>query len=390
LNGTAAPKLRDERESRIEFPAARLSLLESLAEFHRTSLDLVAGHFTGLIIPGREIAPGVRVGRHSSLPPSAIKETPLLIGSRCRIADNAELSGGVVISNDVVIDRNAVIHRSVIMPNTYVGELVEVTNAIVAGNRLIHVDTGTVATVADSFLLASISNVEIGVRIGNLAGRMAGVVLLAASLWMWPIAFIASMLASPREPIRSRLLIGNRKRGSRSAEFKVFEFAISVPILRYLPYLLAVIAGRLRLVGVEPLESGQFPGRLEEWELVRDQGAVGLFGPVQLTASQDTPDEQRKIVEAYYVSTRSTKEDLKWMLRAVASLATRRAWYGAKPSTGSDSRPTLRVTPPGFAKDSSRIVEIASFEAMPLAARGPTVKRESARGPSEMNKAQTR
>jgi len=372
-NDIASPTLCGEDEVRIEFTEARLSLLDSLREFHRASLDLVAGHFTGLVIPGREVAPGVKVGRHSNLPANAIKETPLLIGARCRIADNAELCGGVVVSNDVVIDNRAVIRSSVIMPNTYVGELVEVTNAIVAGNRLIHVDTGTVATVADSFLLASIRRTEIGGLIRDLADRAMGAILLAASLWLWPIALIAAMAVNPRAPIRSKLLVGNRERDSKKVEFKVFEFAIAVPMLRYLPYLLAVVSGRLRLVGVEPLEAGRGAGRIEEWELVRDEGHVGLFGPVQLTASHDTPDEQRRIMEAYYVGTRSLGEDLRWMLRAVVSLASRRAWCSTKPSVTavtSDRRSNVGITTAAFAKDSSRRIDLASFEGMTLVPEG--------------------
>jgi mannose-1-phosphate guanylyltransferase/phosphomannomutase len=145
------------QDERIDFPGARLSSLQSLAAFHRASLDIVRGDFPGLIIPGRDVAPKVRVGRHAKFTAKAIKEVPVLIGSRCRISSTAELCGEVLVSNDVVVDRRAVIRSSVIMPNTYIGQLVEVTNAIVAGDRLIHVDTGTVATVVDSFLLARIS-----------------------------------------------------------------------------------------------------------------------------------------------------------------------------------------------------------------------------------------
>jgi len=158
-------------ECSVEFPGARLSLLDSLAAFHRAHLDILAGDFGGLIIPGRELAPKVKVGRRTKLPPYAIKDVPLLIGSRCRIAGNAELSGNVAVSDDVVIDRRAVLRSAVVMPHTYVGELVEINNAIAAGNRLVHVDTGVVATVADSFLLAAIRPHNIAEHMRNRANR---------------------------------------------------------------------------------------------------------------------------------------------------------------------------------------------------------------------------
>ena len=149
----------DRRESArvsIDFPDARLSPIESLREFHRANLDAAAGRFPGLIVPGRELMPGVTVGRKTHLPASAIKGRPVFVGSRCRVAADAELMSEVVVSSDVVIDRRATLRSAVIMPHTYIGELVEVADAIVAGHMLIHVDTGAVTLVTDSFLLASV------------------------------------------------------------------------------------------------------------------------------------------------------------------------------------------------------------------------------------------
>jgi hypothetical protein len=49
----------------------------------------------------------------------------------------------------------------------------------------------------------------------------------------------------------------------------------------------------------------------------------------------------------------------------------------------------LRATSAVLTKGSSRSMDVPSFEGMPLANRGPMVKRDVARGSSEMNKAQT-
>jgi hypothetical protein len=207
---------------------------------------------------------------------------------------------------------------------------------------------------------------------------------------LWPIALIAAILVNPREPIRSKLLFGNFKRSAKSIEFRAFEFATPIPVLRYLPYLFAVVAGRLRLIGVEPLDAGRGAARSEEWELVRDEGRVGLFGPVQLTAAHDTPDEQCRIIEAHYVGTRSIGEDFKWMLRAVGSFVSARAWRSIKPPVATERRAMAAGTATGFVKDSSRRPDLASFERVALATRGPAVQREAVRGSLEMNKAQPR
>ena len=207
--------------SRIEFPDARLSYLDSLAAFHSANLDLLAGHFGGLIIPGREAKPKVRVGRHSHLPGGAVKGPPVLIGSRCRIADDAELGASVVISDDVIIDSRAILRSAVIMPNTYVGELVEVANAIVDGDRLIHVDTGTVVTVTDNFLLANTRTNDLGARLRAFFDRTLQAVLVAAAFWRWPKVLVSALSEGSQEPARGKLLLRNQKQDARNAGFKV-------------------------------------------------------------------------------------------------------------------------------------------------------------------------
>jgi mannose-1-phosphate guanylyltransferase / phosphomannomutase len=335
----------------LEFPAARLALIDSLAEFHRANLDALDSAFAGLIVPGRQIAPSVRAGRHSQVSADVPNEARVLIGTRCRIASDAEFAGRVVVSDDVVISSRAILRDAIIMPNTYVGELVEVANAIVAGNRLIHVDTGTVAAVTDSFLLAGLRTTGVATRIRASFDRLLGAILLVASLGLWPIAFLLALVRDPKRPLHGRILLGNRQHSSHGAAFRAREFATVIPVLRYLPYLLSVVAGDLALIGVEPLEAVSAAVRGQEWELARDEGRVGLFGPVQLTAGYDMPTEERRIIEAEYVATVSFTEDTKWILRAIAALASRRAWRPAKRRTilhakrpaAVQSRPPVRL-----------------------------------------------
>jgi mannose-1-phosphate guanylyltransferase/phosphomannomutase len=308
-----------------DFPDARLSTLETLRDFHRTNLDAAAGRFPGLIIPGRELMPGVTVGRKTHLPTSAIKGRPVFVGSRSRVAADAELMSEVVISSDVVIDRHATLRSAVIMPHTYIGELVEVADAIVAGHMLIHVDTGTVTRVTDSFLLASVRTRTLGSSVRTMADSIGAMFLLILSIPLWPLALIAALAAEPGHPIRRITLLGNRRALTRKVEFTARQFSVALPILRYLPYLFSVAAGHLRLVGVEPLAPAAAASRTEEWEFVRDEAPVGLIGPAQLTLSPDAPREERRLMEAYYARTRSTAGDVRWLALGAAAIFSGRA-----------------------------------------------------------------
>ena len=315
----------------VALDGAALSLLESLAAYHRANIDAAAGRFPGLILAARSLMPGVFVGRQSRVPRETIKGQPVFVGSRCDVKRDAELMGDVVLSDDVVVDRRATLRAAVVLPHTYVGELVDVTNAIVWTNDLIHVDTGAVTRVTDAFLLADLRGLSLGVATGDALHRVLGTVLFLVTLPLWPLAALASLAADRATPFRRVHLLGNRTVPGddgrpRRREFSALEGATSVPLLRHLPKLLAVVRGDLRLVGVTPLTPAVDRGRTEEWERVRDEAPVGLVGPAQLDLPADAPDEERWVAEAYYARTRTTRGDLRLLLRACAAAVIPRAW----------------------------------------------------------------
>ena len=86
--------------------------------------------------------------------------------------------------------------------------------------------------------------------------------------------------------MRSRILAGNRKHLGHDGGFRAYRIRDAGPASA----LSALSSGggdsaTLALVGVEPLESAVTAGPHEEWELLREEGRVGLFGPVQLSDS---------------------------------------------------------------------------------------------------------
>jgi mannose-1-phosphate guanylyltransferase / phosphomannomutase len=170
-----------QRARRVDFAEERLLRINSPAALHRANLDAIAGRFPGLILPGRELRARLRVGRKSRLPTDAIKGVPLFVGSRCRIAGNAELMSETVVSSDSVIDRRATLRRALVMPRTYVGPLMEVSDAIVAGDLLIDVDTGTHTKVSESFMLSGIDNRPLLAVIRDAAARFGGMLRVSLS-----------------------------------------------------------------------------------------------------------------------------------------------------------------------------------------------------------------
>lgn len=318
---------------------AHFCRVESLAAFHRANLDAAAGGFDGLIVPGREVKPGVVVGRQSRLTLDSVQAGPVFVGSRCDVKAGAEIRGGVVLADDVVVDRNATLSSAVILPHTYVGEMVDVSDAIVWSNDLVHVDSGAVAHVTDDFLLADLGSGGLEEGAANIVHRSIGFLLWLVSLPLWPIVLLASLLADLKTPLRTIELIGNRTTPGPDGErvrstFKAWEAATRIPILRHLPLLLAVIRGDIRLVGVTPLTPEEASHRTEDWERLRDLAPAGLIGPAQLSLSTDAPEEERWVLEAYYAQTRTAISDFVWLARGVGAFFTPRAWGpGLRPRT---------------------------------------------------------
>jgi mannose-1-phosphate guanylyltransferase/phosphomannomutase len=329
----------------LDLAGGKVSLIASLAQYHRANIDAAAGRFAGLIVPGREVVSGVRLGRQSRLPGSAIKGSPIFVGSRCRIDRSAELMEDVVINDDVIIDRQSTLRSAVILPHTYIGELVEVSDSIVSTNHLINAATGSVTRVVDSFLLSGLKRTARTGGLGNALNRILGLFLLVLSIPLWPMMFIASLISQPRRPLRRLRLVGNKLDHSDGIErrkwFVTVAGATPIPLLRWLPLLLAVVNGHLRLVGVEALSPESQAALDSEWERLREEAPVGLVGPVRLAMGPDIPDEEKRVAEGFYARTRSGWNDCVLLGMAVRALFQARSWIPA-PRRGYHSEQELR------------------------------------------------
>ena len=303
--------------------------LDDLPAFYRANLDLVAGRIRGLSVSGRSVALGLHAGRRAKVSPKSLKQGVAYVGANSRVHPEAELLGEVVIGDDVVVDRGATVRDSVVLPRSYVGELVEVGNAIVASHYLMRVDTGAVLKIGEAFLLGNLGGTE-GRDRRSLWDRLAGVLLLVLSLPLWPIAAAAAALSGGGSMVESRELVGNRSSQPASdastGGFAARHWKTDIPVLRNLPRLLAVIRGDLRLVGVAPLTPEQSAARNEDWQMVRDQAPVGLVGPTQLNLSEDAPLEERLLSDAFYAREQGLSKDMRYLLQGLKMLFSGEAW----------------------------------------------------------------
>lgn len=298
---------------------ARAYPMASLADYHRANLDAAAGRFGGLLLPGRTIADGVRAGRASRVAVGSVVTSPAVVGRRCEVRRGAELHGPVVLCDDVVVDARARLQGTVVLPDTYVGEMMDLSDAIAWGGAVWRASTGEITQIGDPVLLGSLQRSADSVLAAALA-RIAGVVLLLLSLPLWPLALLASVAADRRAPLRHRLLCGRR------APYDALEFAAAAPILRHLPRVVALIRGDLALLGVEPLPPHAVDGLREPWQRVRSSGSAGLVGPWLTDAPTGASADERRVIEAAWIRSRSARTDARLLLRALGLVVHPASW----------------------------------------------------------------
>ena len=93
-------------------------------------------------------------GRGSQIHPTARLVAPVHIGSHVQIGARAIVGPNVSIGDGSLIDAEAYVENSIVLPATYVGEGLELTDAIAGGDRLGNVRLNTVIQVTDAHLLS--------------------------------------------------------------------------------------------------------------------------------------------------------------------------------------------------------------------------------------------
>jgi len=91
----------------------------NLKEYVRGNGDALAGR-VDVEIPGTEVRPGVWVEGGTELPESLSIESPVLIGSKCRIGEDVVIEGPAVIGDGSTLEMGARVTRTLLLPGSVV------------------------------------------------------------------------------------------------------------------------------------------------------------------------------------------------------------------------------------------------------------------------------
>lgn len=321
-DGTVWPSLELDSDV-IEMGEIGLHRLDSLQDLHAACLAAGRGEIPGVTLPGREFGPGVVTGRLARVAGLSNTQGRVFVGQAAKVSDGVTTAGTVVLGTGALVDEGAHLQDTVVMPGSYVGRNVELRNAIVAGNHLIRVDLSSVTHVSDRFLLSGIRPPGPQSQSESQIDRVAGLLLLLVSAPLWPLALVSSLIANPRLPIQRYRLRGNRSSEGEHTAFTAWEWNTPIPLLRFMPWLLHVIAGHLRLVGVRPIS-------VEKVDGATHRGPAGLIGPAWLDVGPEATDEEIMLGERLLLERYSLPHRLRYVLRSVAALLSPKAWVALR------------------------------------------------------------
>lgn len=129
----------------------------------RTYSDLIEAHarvlqnqHTGLLLTGREIAPGIRISRNVTIHRTTRLAQPVFVGPNCHISEHCHIGPGAFIGSDCIIENRTVVENSVVCAGTYVGEGLDLRQVYIDRGRLVNARLLTEIDDIDELMLGSV------------------------------------------------------------------------------------------------------------------------------------------------------------------------------------------------------------------------------------------
>ena len=230
----------------------------------------------------------VLIGRGSQIHPDAKIIAPVFIGAHVKIGAATVIGPNVAIESGAFIDRGAHLQNSVVLPDTYVGEELDLHGIIAHGSLLANISLNIVTEISDSNLLAELTPDVRTQPHGMLAGalRLALAPLHWMSLWQ-----TRSQRACGEQPVT----IPHPRSGQSEPGHVYVSLMLPETLAGNMPHRLAehfcrtfypglheVMRGRLQLVGPTPRNLRSVRQLPPEWRRLYGEYRCGLLNDALL------------------------------------------------------------------------------------------------------------
>ncbi len=112
----------------------------TVRSYHAANLDAALFSSSSLLLPGRNVRPGVAIDWDSQLAPDVFLGENIVIGKHCRLDRRVRLDARCVLGNGVVIGRDSHLRNVSVLPNTYIGAGTRLRDAVVTPQGIFALD----------------------------------------------------------------------------------------------------------------------------------------------------------------------------------------------------------------------------------------------------------
>lgn len=103
-----------------------------------------------------ETRPGIWQGVGGEVSPEAVLQAPCWLGQHVFVGAGAVVGPNTIVEDGAFVEPGAEVTRSCIGTGTFVGRFARIDGSLAFGNTLVNWQTGSLATVPDSFLLSAL------------------------------------------------------------------------------------------------------------------------------------------------------------------------------------------------------------------------------------------
>ena len=261
------------------------------------------------------------VSAQARVHPEATVTGPVLIGPGCLVGAGARIGPNAVLCRDVVVAGRTGVRDAIVLPGTYLGQGLEVQDAIVNGGRVRHVGLGVETVLPRSEGLVMSLDTQ---RVLHPwpAGRLAAALAAAIVAPALAVAMIARRRGEPALPWGMQQVVVGLDTTTRSVSLAPLRCPRPArsALRRGLGRcggLLDIVQGRRCWFGVRPRRSGEWYALPPEWQSLLASAPIGLLNAPAWAADEGTRLEAGAAADAFYTVRRNWRENFRI---AVASL----------------------------------------------------------------------
>ncbi len=272
---------------------SRFSRLDTLKSYHQAVMEWASDNHRTFESVGK--AP-IDLGIRANACPIVLESGLLHVGHYSRISDSSRCKGNVVIGQYCMIERGVKIQDSLVMDHTFVGDSLEIRNAIVLPDRIIRIDLDADFEIQDRFLIAPTLSRH-NPRVTPIRDKFIAVLLILTVCPLWLIQCVLRWQSFQQLRLRQITLDGNTE------SFTTLSFDPTSGLAPSLPRLLGVLQGHLKLFGRLPTHSLQetdaphISSDPAPWTTVYETIPYGCYSLAQLALSRRTERNQLELME---------------------------------------------------------------------------------------------